>query len=129
MTLSFTLTACLARLLLPQSIQWNIGSTTSRRTFNGGMAAFDARLAWLSTLVVRGCVPLTVLAARQPMHGAYVDVLVALACVHADFDEQDTNTGETASTILNTRGPPGFYLQYLRERAHAINSGADAAFE
>ena len=56
MTLSFTLTACLARLLLPQSIQWNIGSTTSRRTFNGGMAAFDARLAWLSTLVVRGCV-------------------------------------------------------------------------
>ena len=76
-----------------------------------------------------GEVPLTVLAARQPMHGAYVDVLVALACVHADFDEQDTNTGETASTILNTRGPPGFYLQYLRERAHAINSGADAAFE
>ena len=56
MTLSFTLTACVARLLLPQSIQCNIGSTTSRHTFNGWMAAFEARWTWLSNLVVRGCV-------------------------------------------------------------------------
>jgi len=40
----------------PQSIQWHIGQTTSRRAINGWMAAFDARWTWLSSLVVRECV-------------------------------------------------------------------------
>ena len=40
----------------PPIVLRGLGSTTRRHTMDGWMAAFDARLAWLSTLVVHGCV-------------------------------------------------------------------------
>ena len=65
--------------------------------------------------------PFAVLAARRHDHGAYCDLLVALACVHADFDAPSITAGDvvqgehaTAADVVNARAP-GMLQRVMKE--------------